>query len=518
MRLDRDFKFNPLRPFPQMRAKNWMQVLADVFCQPAELLSGSKAFALGELDELFMECPKPGPTMFDFLESVKEKMKKLRPSSVRGRYAERLATRLESVTSIFRDVYDCAVGFSMEDLIHENVVFETDGIETLAAQFQILCLLFANYHWRMETGRRGDDARQLIVIDEGQSVFSPFEEKKFASGIPFIDLMVQRAAEFGMVFMVCNQNTRLAYAIKENSPIKVCFNLCDGHDQGSIARTMSLDEEQRAELAALQVGEAVVQVGGRCPKPIKVRVDHFPLEKTVTNEEVAAHIRAWLKRMEAHVVPLARRRAQGEEEREVDGRLAWEEEALLRDVHHVPGIDWRGRTERLRRTHGMSADAARKARERLERRGLVEAVRVKKAAKRGSSFVGLVLTGKGREYLRGCGVRVGKAGRGDARHRFWVDATKAFYERRGHRCEIEADLTPSVSVDLLVCGEDGHRTGVEVELSAGTVVRNIRKLLPLGLERVVIAADGVALLDEVRSKAEKELGAAALRDVEFVLA
>jgi len=517
VRLDEGLKFNPLRPFKRVHPRGWYQVFFDIFCQGEDLLSGSKAYGLELLDRLFNETPEPGPTMFDFTELVRAELKRLRPSTVRGRYAERLLTRLESLLTVFGDVYDCAVGFPMEDFAGENVVFETDGIDTLAAQFQIRCLLFANYCWRTEEGQRGDAARQLVVVDEGQVVFNPMEERKFASGVPFIDLMVQRAREFGLVFMVCNQNTRLAYSIKENSRIKVCFNLCEGYDQVSIARTMAMTRQQLAGIGGLGVGEALMQFAGRCPKPILVRVDHYPIEKSVDSEAVRTHVEPWLQHRRADVVKLRRpspRRAISDGNGRPDS-LTWEEETLLRDIVAAPGLDWSSRTQKLRLECDIGATAARKARERLERLGLIEVVRVRKGESKGASFVGLVLTSKGRAYLEARGARVGRAVRGSAVHRFWVDVVRAWCERNGLRCEVEASLTPNVCVDLLIYESDGRRTAVEVELSSKTALQNIHKLARFNLDRVIIAADGQRLADAISAQASKQLKADEMTRVEL---
>lgn len=517
LRIDRGLKFNPLQPFGTMFLPQWRQRMFDIFCQGEDLLSGSKAYGLGLIELLFDRTQGRPPTMFEFLDLVKNELAKARPGSVRSRYAERLFTRLHTLLNVFGQVYDCAIGFPVEELAQENVVFETDGVETIALQFQILTLLFSNYHWRLETGQRGDQARQVFIVDEAQTVFSPLGERNPASGIPFIDLMVQRSAEFGIIFLVCNQNSRLAYAIRENSRTTICFGLVDGHDRASMARTLSLDLRQEEGLGGLGVGEAVVQIAGRCPRPMKVLVDDCPLVKNVSGREVASHVRPFLSRMFQFVVPVRQRHPEPQQdEQKKASDPSFEEEALLRHVHLFPGVDWTTRTKQVKDQHGMSQNAARKSRDRLVRRGLLETVRVSKGSSRGASFLGLVITQKGRQFLRDRNVHVGNIGRGQAEHRFWVSVARAYYESQGFECEVEASLSSEVCVDLLVYGPDGKRLAVEVETTPDTAVRNVGKLVAMGMDRIRVAADGEDLLETIRGRVTKALAEESLAGVKFL--
>ena len=145
LRLDEGLKFNPLRPCSEIPPKRWYQVFYDIFCQDEDLLSGSKAYGLELFDELDARGYKPAPTVFHYADLVRQEGKRLRPSSVRGKYNERLLTRLESLLSVFGEVYDCAAGMPLQDLVAENIIFETDSLDTAAAQLQIRLLLHSNF-------------------------------------------------------------------------------------------------------------------------------------------------------------------------------------------------------------------------------------------------------------------------------------------------------------------------------------------------------------------------------------
>ena len=516
LRLD-GLRFNPLCPPAGMPSRNSYQVLFDIFCQGEDLLSGSKAYGLSILERLFEGYPTRPPTMAEFRDLVAGELKKLRPSSVLGRYAERLWIRLESVLGIFGEVFDCEVGFPMDELVRENLIIEGDGIETLAAQFMIRSLLFANYHWRVATGQQSNEARQLLIVDEAQELFDPSEEKQYASGIPFINRLVQRAGGYGMFLLALSQSGRLSLAIRENSRVMVTFGLMDGPGRADVADIMGMDEDQEAAIGSLGVGDAIVRIGGRCPDPIAVRVDHLPIEKDMTDEVVARHVAPLLARLGSRVVHAEPVVVETVDETRDEGALTWGEEALLRDVHQSPVLDWTQRSARLDELHGLGPTAARNARDRLKRRGFVELVSVKKAAKRGSSFRGLVLMPRGRDFLRERGVRVGKAGRGGPVHTFWVEGGRAHFEGLGFACEIESELADGVFVDLLVSGDDGQRIAVEVELSTDTAIRNIEKLVPLGLDQIIIAVDGTKRLEAVERKCRRERSDGSLAQVEFRL-
>lgn len=486
LRLDTDLRFNPFEPYAGVNRDRWRQVVIDLLCQGTDLLLGSKTYALDALHCLATRMHPLAPTVREFAEFIQEDMKHMRPYSPSRQYAERVLGRLGALLVCLGRTFDCRRGFPIEHLVRMNLVFEMDGIESMSAQFLLRALLFAVYHWWMDHRPRTGAVEHIIVIDEAQNVVSPLEEAKHESGIPFIDLMVQRAGEFGMRFVLCSQSSRLAYAIKENSRTTVAFNLPEGSELDQIGRRMCLTRAQVEAIAHMGVGTAVV------------------------------HIAPLLQRLESTVLRAAPVPQPAHDEGPKHDPLTLEMQDLLRHVLQFPGMDWRQRTDALRQRHNMSDAAARAATDWCENLGVLETVRVTKGRKRGGSFVGVVLTQKGRDLLSERGAKVGKAGRRDARHRFWVAVVEQHLGALGHGSEIEADMRGGVFVDVLVRKPGGERLAMEIETSTDTCARNVRKTRPLGLDMVVLACDGDAIVQSVRRKLEAGVGGGGLTGVEVV--
>jgi hypothetical protein len=510
----RGLKFNPLVPYAGVNLEEWCQsFFFDVFAQSTDLLSGTEALGLEILERLYAETR--WPTMGEFADRVARVLEEPRGSGPRRQYAERLLTRLRGLLFSFRRTYDCRVGHPLDELMRHNVVFELDGIETTNMQFQARCLLFAAYQYRLDHCRRNGPAELLVVMDEGQIMASPLDEVQAAKGLPLWSLFFQRAREFGIRVVFSTQSDWVGRAVLENARTTICYGVCSGQGVEAMGKRLGLTREQQAVLPSLGVGTAVVHFAGRCPA-IGVQMDHLRIQKDVTDEQAAAHAAPFLAWLNTSVVPAERKPPKSEDQtKPAELELPFQDQALLRHVAEFPALSWAERTQGLREKHGMAATAAQKHLTRLINLGLLEKVNLKKAGGRGSGFVGLVLTTKGRGYLRKEGVRVGKATRGDSRHALWIDIVVAWHEAHGWTCDTEVELAERVFADVVVRKPHGERIAIEVELGTSTAQHNISKLGGLGLDRIILACDGDALVEAVRRTVEANLPPEARQNVEF---
>lgn len=70
-----------------------------------------------------------------------------------------------------------------------------------------------------------------------------------------------------------------------NSYCTIAMNLKHGNDTAALARAMGLSEEQRELVGRLPIGEALVKLQGRWPRPFLVRFPHLAVRKGTTRDE-----------------------------------------------------------------------------------------------------------------------------------------------------------------------------------------------------------------------------------------
>jgi len=480
-------RFNPLKPPDGVSPIRWLQDFAEVFSHSNSLLSGSKNFFMIHLHKLYemygvFEGKDTHPSMFELQELLGDTRFSLATKD--ARYLETVRNRIDVMILALDRVLDCSDGFPISELLNRNVVIELEGLAEDIQNFLIETILVWIYNYRLAQGHRGQ-LRHCIVFDEAKRVFDRNKELNPAAGIPIIDIITDRAREFGEALIVADQEPgKLTDSIKANTLTKIMLSLGSGKDISEMSHCMGLNEDQMNYSYKLGVGQGIVKMAGT--EPLKIDIPFARIAKDVTDEEVVLNLkrntemfrispRTPLPMLERRVDELADKKGTGQEM----SKNAWQ---LLVDINKNPVSTLSERYSSL----GMSACKGNKAKNELKSKGYVKEEEVKAGGKGGRPKL-LEPTEKGNSHLLLNGEEPnGKSGKGSLKHRYWQQKIKEYFEGWGCKAEIELFIGKK-SIDVAVFCPNKKTIAVEIAMSPYYELENIKKDLGFGFDQIIVA-------------------------------
>ncbi|TQQ83001.1 ATP-binding protein [Halonotius terrestris] len=500
-------KFNPLRPPEGVSPRRWAQVFAEIFGHATSLLSGSKNYFMKKIIELyrlyslFNRVSEPFPSLHELELLVKsDKMNFVRKQSD---YRETVLNRLEAMNLVAGTVFECSQGYSIEELLQRNVVFEFDGVSRDVQNFLMEILFAYVYEYRLAQNHRGQGLNHVFFLDEGKRVFSVYKERQDAAGIPAIDELTAKMREFGEGLVVADQEaSKLTDSIKANTFTKVLLPTAGRKQFQAMAEAMNLSERQAEFAQQLETGEAVIQAGGQ--DPVSVQLRNYQIEKQVSDRELEKRMRSdWedlqyeprktTKGFEDEVRP--GNDSSGSEKEIPDDpsevELSNEANRLLEDIVEHP---FKRLTERY--SLFSSRYKGNKAKDELVDQGIVVERQVK--SQDGKRKL-LQLTEKGRDYTgNSLDLDTKHQGRGGIVHRYWQHRIKKAFEEAGWHSFLEK-FDADVYINM-------GNTELAVEVAMGDNPREIQHLSD-HLERgftVWIAARNKEVLDGLKQRIQEK--------------
>lgn len=471
-----ELEFNPLAPPPGVPPRRWAQVLSEIFGHATSLLSGSKNYLLKSVIELyrfyglFDECSPPYPSLHE-LEAVlaSDKISYVRKTA---NYRDTVLNRVEAMNLGAGTVFDCSVGYDLEDLLQSDVVFEFDGVNRDVQNFLMEVLLAWVYEYRLAQTQRDTGLNHVFVLDEGKQVFSVYKERQDAAGIPTIDDLTAKLREFGEGLIVGDQEaSKLTDSIKANTYTKLMLPTGDRKQFEAMAGSLHLSDRQESVAQQLDVGEAILQTGS--DNPARVKLQEFELEKEVTDTELQKNQgRFWTE-----LSSTSRQQPSGFEDfigstnhnageviSDPDRELSISEDAkqLLVDIVNYPFVPLTQRYDQFS-SHHVGHDAKTE----LVDSGVV----VEKMLRTGSGSRKLLeLAERGRSFVEdNLDCNPSRKGRGGIIHRYWQHQVKKMFEDAGWTAELEvfdADVyvnTGEIEVVVEIAMENTTREREHVE-------------------------------------------------------
>jgi DNA-binding MarR family transcriptional regulator len=431
-------KFNPLRPPKGVPPRRWAQVFAEIFGHSTALLSGSKNFLMKSIIQLYrlyglferMEPPYPSLHELQLL-IESENVNFVRKTS---NYRDTVLNRLEAMNLVAGTVFDCSQGYSTEELLERNVVFEFDGLSRDVQNFLMEILFAYVYEYRLAKNQRGTGLNHLFFLDEGKRVFSVYKERQSEAGIPEIDELTAKMREFGEGLVVADQEaSKLTDSLKANTYTKLLLSTGDRKQFEAVTESMNLSQRQKEYAEKLDIGEAIVQSGNSDPFPVDLY--NYELEKSVTDEKLERMMTekwnqlSFEKRRETPEFKKATGPQQSDssipdDPMEQELQLSNESDRLLKDI-----VDSSFKPLTQRYQHFSSSYKGNKAKNELVEHGVVIERHVR--TQDGKRKL-LQLTDKGRNYIEEeLDIDVEQKGRGGVVHRYWQKRVKEAFEKRG---------------------------------------------------------------------------------------
>jgi len=518
------FRFNPLRPPLGVNPQVWMQAFTNVFCQVYWLLSGSKGIILDHIKKLYDDYgvfsgSDVYPTMFDLYESLKRHKLERKYGREAG-FLESAQNRVKECLLSFGDLFDCDKGFSIEELLHKNVVFELEGLLAENQAFLLNVILRYVFQYRISNNQRSK-LQHVFLFDEAKTVFNREREFSKELGVSEIAQFTSKIREFGEGLVVADQMPiQLADSIKANVYTVICMSQSGGPNVAEMCRAIGLTREQVEVCRVLQsdklnnIFEAVVKLNGRWLTPFVIHVMPYKVQKDVSSAELQKLMAPLLAEMNQRLVPrtdyklileakqkeLLQREDEERKERQekakekevVEGNILIK---ILTNIRDHPFIDQKTRIQML--GLASSSSTTDKYFKELVARGFVTVHRIG-LGKGQSTKVLYEISDKGSEFAQM--KKVGIPGKGDFKHKFWQHTIKEFFESIGYNAEIEKRYgLKNVDVGFEM---NGKRTAVEVELTSEHLVENVQRDFEADCELIIIAVPNQRSIKSYKKKIE----------------
>jgi len=501
-----NLKFNPLRPPEGVAPERWMQIFCDVYCHSNALLHGSKNFLFKHLHELYnrygvLDGRNRYPTMHEMAGILTAYG---RPMSAKDSwYRSTVINRVQAMVLAIGNILDCESGFDIAGLMTKSAVLELDGMMEDMQNFLVEMLLTWIYHYRLAHGHRGE-LRHCIFFDEAKRVFDINKERMPEAGIPVIDIITDRAREFGEALIVADQEpSKLTHSIRANTGTKIMLSLGSGTDIVEMSATMGLSREQTEVCHRLSIGEGIVKIAGQ--RPLPVQIGQALVQKDVNDDEVEER----LNRLQLAFRP--RELLEPTTLKATERRLPTDAEQLLIDIERQPFVPITERYARLR----LSNEAGIKARRVLLIKGFAQEIEVNTGRRGGRPKV-LDSTDRGREYLQAKGHATATKEKGGIEHRYWQNKAKEFLTSWGCKVSLEVGIGKR-SVDVIALCPNGKAVAVEIAMNPKYELENLKKDIELGFDEIITACRDEPMLGTIKRMAEEYFGQNMPQNIRFCL-
>ena len=324
-----------------------------------------------------------------------------------------------------------------------------------------------------------------------------------------MDLILREIRELGEAVILIDQHPSLvSIPALGNTNCTLAMSLKHQRDLAAIGEALLLERNERPFLGRLPVGEAIVRLQSRWPKPFLMRVPLMPVKKgEVTDADVARRMRGYSERLgPLGVVDEGLWPSKGSEKREGERtQMTGEEEQLLKDVRKHPESTVVDRYRRL----GWNAYKGTRVKKALTDRGLVQA---RETTTRKGRKVKLTLTKAGEEAL---GRGTGQSRRhGGEEHEAAKRQVLMILRRSGWLCQDEAPIGGGRTLDVLA-SKTGRRIAVEIETGKSDALHNVRRAIESGIPEVLVVATSSAVLSRLRNLFAEHLPSGALAGVDL---
>jgi energy-coupling factor transporter ATP-binding protein EcfA2 len=506
------FRFNPLRPPEGVKPKLWMQSFSNIFCQAYYLLAGTKKIVLDHIDRLYSDYgvfsgSDRFPTMLDFYDSLQ--MYKPAAKSWRElNFWESAVNRTRECLISYDEAFDCDRGFSIEDLLENNVVLELEGLVTENQDFLMTIILRWVFQYRINRSER-NGLRHIFLFDEGKRAYNRKKEFDEKLGTSEIAQFTSTIREFGEGLVVADQiPAELGESIKSNVYTMICMSQSGIRNIMDMGRSMSLNKNQSDYISMLKsdsnegIFEAIVKLSSRWQYPFLVHIQPLSIRKDVTNDDIKALMLPHIERMNNLLVGRKpyqkiidakeeeerlnqqkernKRREEAKKKKEVEGNILIK---ILTNIREQPFISQKERIKMLQLKGSTST--TNKYFNTLIHKGLATKEKISIGKDFSATFYDITDNGAGFAKM----TKVAIPGKAGFKHKFCQHKIKEFYENLGfENVEIEKRYGLK-NVDIGFKDESGNKAAVEIELNnTDNLVLNVHRDLDEGVEKVVIVA------------------------------
>lgn len=469
------FYFNPLAPPPGTSHEVWLKKLIEIICHVYWLGEGVAYLLQKALDAVYRQHADTWPTMRDLLDWLVNHQTK-------GREAQWMESTLRAIATLCYgktgEVLNSRSPDPIELLLKQSVVLELDALTNSDKTFLIESLLLWIHHFRLQEPER-ETFKHAIMIEEAHHVLlRPSESRESV-----MDIIVREIRELGESLVIIDQHPSLiSIPALGNTNCTIGMNLKHARDVTAMGHALLLSEDQKDFQGRLPVGQGIVKIQSRWPKPFLVDFPLLEVKKAAISDNDLRKFRG-----DPAAPPVIRPPAaqepdiqviQPSDKRVEQTQIGEDELALVMDVARFPISGVAARYLRL----GFSSTRG----ARLLKSPVFSTAMVPTPNGR-VRFVRL--TEKGREIAKANGALLPPArGNEGPEHEYWKLWVAEHYRSLGYSVEVEKTLPNGHVVDVWA-EKDDERIGVEVDrrslnpcsgcIEAGLSARTVKRLAEL---------------------------------------
>ena len=230
-----------------------------------------------------------------------------------------------------------------------------------------------------------------MVIEEAHHILSG-QRTALTGAESVMDTTYREIREFGVSLVLLDQMpSKLSGFALANSYATICMSMSNRADINAMSQALLLDSTKDV-LGTLEVGQAVVKLQGRVPRPFLISIPQFHIQKgQVTDDLIREYMRAKIPPIETES-PMPNDAKT--DENTPNSRLSESEMAFLQDVLDSPESGVASRYKRL----GLSGRQGQKLKTTLLNQALIE--EQLETTRRGRRMT-VELTEKGKVFLIG---------------------------------------------------------------------------------------------------------------------
>ena len=286
------FSFNPLIPPQGTDPKTWLKKLNEVMAHSYCLGNGCLFLLQQAVDAVYEEAGVYDGTVEKW-PTFKDVLNKARNMDTRGRESGWLSSTLRALSTLcFGDMerlVNSSNNKTIDHILDKNVILELDALTQSDKTFFIQSALLYLHQKRMTEERR-EDFKHAIIIEEAHHILSD-ERRSLVGGQSVMDIIFREIREFGESLILLDQHpSKISLYALGNTYTTICMNLKHKTDINAMGQCLLLDKE-RDILGMLEVGQAVVKLQGRIPRPFQIAIPEFIVEKgKITDNFVKGHM------------------------------------------------------------------------------------------------------------------------------------------------------------------------------------------------------------------------------------
>ena len=444
------------------------------------------------------------PCLFDVWERVR---------ATPGLNAPAREAILDRLGAVLIELEPYRLGWSAQDLARFNICFELSGASEPVKHILFEPLIYSVFQSEIDRGLVNAPLGLFLALDDAQA----YAQQGTGGEMTPLDMGAGlfRSTGLGLCLNVQTMRGLSRKLVPNLSGLRIMGPMGTGDDYAGLGSDMGLSGEQ-IEWARRNTKPGVfIAKTDQWREPFVLHVPHVKLPRMVTDEEAAESVRALdeLPTIRAteyegwrpdHLIRIQISRDTDEREttnsRPANSSLRKDELDYLVSIANEPFSNVTDRDQAL----GLAKSKGNQLRKALIRKGLLNAVAINPGG-RGRRFHLLELTKAGVEQLSEFGVSIpGGRGRGGLRHQFWASEVAGWLRGKELAPVIE-DESRSVRVDVAVVTRRGSHVAIEVEMSPGHELDNIRKDLGAGFEEVVCLVQSPELARSLEARVLREL-------------